>query len=86
MTEEQFRAAHWRDDKRVPATVDGLRELLLGYGCLPGRFDLAVCIALEDLGDDLPDACWAVPSTARRHWQALFTRWRGQRNPSSPAA
>ncbi|GGR08893.1 hypothetical protein [Kitasatospora griseola] len=66
--------------------MDGLRELLLGYGYLPGRLDLAVCIALEDLAGDLPDARWAVPSTARRHWQALFTHGRDRRNPSSPAA
>ncbi|MFG2698860.1 hypothetical protein [Kitasatospora sp. NPDC048407] len=86
VTREQFRAAHWRDDEPAPATADGLRELLLGYGYLPGWLDLAVRIALEDLAGDLPDARWAVPSTARRHWWALFVHWGDRWNPPSPTA
>ncbi|MFF2080641.1 hypothetical protein ACFVXG_38485 [Kitasatospora sp. NPDC058162] len=74
LTAGEFRAAHWRDDERLPGTAEELRELLLRYGYIAGWLDLAVRIALEDLAGDLPDARWAVPSRAR-HWRELFARW-----------
>ncbi|MGK4578464.1 endonuclease domain-containing protein [Kitasatospora sp. HPMI-4] len=79
LTAEQFRAAHWSDREQVPATDQELRELLLRYGYMADWLDLAVQIVLEDLGDDLPDARWAVPSRARHHWLVLFAHWRDRR-------
>ncbi|MGW4809478.1 hypothetical protein [Kitasatospora sp. NPDC004272] len=78
LTAEQFTAAHWRDEK-MPGTPEQLAELLLSYGYLPRWLDLAVRIVLEDLGEDLPNRKWAVPSRARHHWKALFTHWRDRR-------
>ncbi|WP_354645385.1 hypothetical protein [Kitasatospora camelliae] len=75
LTAEQFRAAHWRDDEQLPAMVEELRELLLGYGYMAGWLDLAVRIVLEDLAGDLSDARWAVFSRARWHWRVLLGHW-----------
>ncbi|MGE7439783.1 hypothetical protein [Kitasatospora sp. NPDC001175] len=79
LTVEQFRGAHWLEREELPATDQELRELLLRYGYMAGWLDLAVQIVLEDLGDDLPDRKWAVPSRARHHWLALFAYWRDRR-------
>ncbi|AJC61947.1 endonuclease domain-containing protein [Streptomyces sp. 769] len=55
-------------------TTRALRtELDLGY---QARWvDVAVRIALEDLGDDLPDPAWRSFTRARWHWKALCTHW-----------
>ncbi|MGW2401740.1 endonuclease domain-containing protein [Kitasatospora sp. NPDC001664] len=79
LTAEQFAAAHWRDDEAMPGTPEQLAELLLSYGYLPRWLDLAVRFVLEDLGEDLPDRKWAVPSRARHHWRVLFAHWRDRR-------
>ncbi|MET9403144.1 endonuclease domain-containing protein [Kitasatospora sp. NPDC002965] len=79
LTAEQFRGAHWRDDKQVPATDQELRELLLRYGYMAGWLDLAVRIVLKDLAGDVPNRSWVVFSRARWHWIALLEHWRDRR-------
>lgn len=79
LTAEQCRAAHWRDDEQLPTTSEELRDLLLGYGYMAGRLDLAVRIALEDLGGDLPNRRWAVFSRAGWHWRVLLGHWGDRR-------
>ncbi|WP_327072015.1 hypothetical protein [Kitasatospora sp. NBC_01302] len=78
LTAEQFRAAHWNPRERLPATPQELRELL-GRGYTARWLDLAARIVLEDLGEDLPDRRWVVPTRARHHWLELFAHWRDRR-------
>ncbi|WP_224280589.1 endonuclease domain-containing protein [Streptomyces sp. LS1784] len=78
LTLRQVRDAHHDPRVAMPRTREQLRTLIGDqYGA--GWLDLAVRIVLEDLGDDLPDARWGVPSRARHHWLVLFAHWRDRR-------
>ncbi|CAN3977390.1 endonuclease domain-containing protein [Kitasatospora purpeofusca] len=74
LTVEDFLAAHWNSEEEVPKTPDKLRELI-GDKYSSRWLDLAVRMALEDLGDDLPDRRWALFNVARWHWLELFAYW-----------
>ncbi len=71
--------------KSVPKNKNELRDAI-GDWYSPRWVDLAVRIALEDLGDNLPDPRWASFTRARFHWQKLCTYWnahhRGTRVPA----
>lgn len=76
----ELRATGWVTDE--PADEDELREVI-GERYSPRWVDLAVRIALEDLGDNLPDRRWAAFTKARWHWQKLCAHWHSQR-PEGP--
>ncbi|MGX1909283.1 hypothetical protein ACWIID_10505 [Streptomyces phaeochromogenes] len=71
----ELRATGWVTDE--PADEDALRELI-GERYSPRWVDLAVRIALDDLGDNLPDRRWASFTKARWHWQKLCAHWHSQ--------
>ncbi|OKI95104.1 hypothetical protein [Kitasatospora sp. CB01950] len=83
LTAEEFLAAHWDAGEKLPRTPDGLRELI-GDEYSSRWLDLAVRVALEDLGDDLPDRRWGLFHVARWHWRELFGHWRDRRDPPPP--
>ncbi|MEU4301910.1 hypothetical protein [Kitasatospora aureofaciens] len=79
LTLRQVRDAHHDSRVAMPRTR-GQLQTLIGDRYRPGWLDLAVRIVLEDLGDDLPDKNWAVPTRARHHWRVLFAYWRDRRS------
>ncbi|MFF4509398.1 endonuclease domain-containing protein [Streptomyces sp. NPDC001401] len=79
----ELRATGWVTDE--PADEDALRELI-GERYSPRWVDLAVRIALKDLGDNLPDRRWASFTKARWHWQKLCAHWHSQHPESQGCA
>lgn len=76
LSTEQVRAARaWGPGVgKVPSSPQALRaEVSCGYQ--PRWVDVAVRIALEDLGEDLPDPGWSRFTRARWHWQAVCEHW-----------
>ncbi|MET8630231.1 hypothetical protein ABZW30_42085 [Kitasatospora sp. NPDC004669] len=70
-----------RSDVDLPCTQQELREPIGGYYSA-GWLDLAVRIALDDLGDDLPDRHWVAFGRARWHWRELCVYWRDRPGPT----
>ncbi|MFE5586950.1 endonuclease domain-containing protein [Kitasatospora sp. NPDC056531] len=81
LTADEIRAAHWNPDLDLPCTQQELRELIGGYYSA-SWLDLAVRIALDDLGGDLPDRRWASFGRARWHWRELCAYWRDRQGPT----
>ena len=78
LTEQQVRSAHWNPRSPLPSSPAELLELCGGH-YKAGWADLAVRIAVEDLGEALPDPRWKVHSTARWHWRTVCAVWRDHR-------
>ncbi|MFC1436056.1 endonuclease domain-containing protein [Streptacidiphilus sp. N1-3] len=80
LTEQQIRSAHWNPRVALPRSRAELLELC-GDHYKAGWVDLAVRIAVEDLGQTLPDPRWTVHSTARWHWREVLAVWRDHQAP-----